>query len=135
MRSEIESGNKAGDSGSSCWVPSQDLIIESPWEINMAGCTPSVSTYKIQGVFQKLKNFLQHDLTVIEMKVFSKSILRFTIFSGWGFSIRQRKTFEAISVPFRCLHLLDDFRILLDVIRSYGNQHNLRTIGGNYSRQ
>ena len=50
----MESENKAGDSGSPCWVHSQNLITESRKKENLADCTLSVNTYKLQGVFQKL---------------------------------------------------------------------------------
>ena len=49
----MEFENKAGDSGFPCLVPSQNLITESPYKKeNLADCTPSVNTYKLQGVFQ-----------------------------------------------------------------------------------
>ena len=48
----MASENKTGDSGSPCWVPSQDLITEFRKEGNLADCTPSVSLCELQGVFQ-----------------------------------------------------------------------------------
>ena len=53
---------------------------------------------------------------------------------GWGLSIKQGKTCEANS-DFSCLHLLVDFRILLDVIRRHGIRQISRTTDGKYCLQ
>ena len=122
----MESEKKTLESGSPCWVPSQDLTTESPYK--------KKENLTVRRVCELIsfrvcfKSFLLHELSVCRIE----SVFR-VIFFGLRLFIKLRKTCVANSAPFWCLHLL--IRFLLDMIRSLGSRHILRTIGGKYCLQ
>ena len=95
----------------------------------MADCTPCESTYKISGCISKI--FCSIKCGFIELKAYSKSIFKFPFFWTGCFLSNNGKhsTLRPIQRPFWCLHLLVDFRVLLDVIRRHGIRHILWTTG------
>ena len=74
------------------------------------------------------KIFIYHELSVYPIESVFKVNFHNYVFFGLGLSIKQQKTYEAISAQLWCLHLIVAFHILLDVIRRHSIWHILRKV-------
>ena len=81
---------------------------------NLADCTPSVNTYKLQGVFQNFS--LAWIAGLSNWKRFQSQFSKLRFLWSEGFLSNNGKHVRPIQRPFWWLHLLVDFLILLDMV-------------------